>query len=284
MNKKFECWTCGKRFEADPSKYVECPYCHSDNVEFSTFHLSKYKKTILWSVCVIVILAISFIVLKTLNEETPINKQVSIIDNDSIAIESFKNDSTFLSETGLSKPMSLSAQTPVFTEDGYYVFVSSNDAPNTKFVFHILEAFEDKVVSTSYDGIFKNIPPSASEGGSYRIVAVCTVNDSILASIDVPGFIQQKRVSNKMSAAELQEKIKQRDPSLLGTGENDYLAPQYSLSFEGLSSGAVNVPKVLAEVFEKIDNGAWLSVNIVSLGYDDMNRINSMKISVKEED
>ena len=84
------------------------------------------------------------------------------------------------------------------------------------------------------------------------------------------------------SEQELQSKINNRDATLMGIGENDYLSPEYTLKLNGLSSDAVNIPSTLGEVFDKLDNEIWESVKVTSLEYDDMNRINKIVLSVKD--
>jgi hypothetical protein len=58
------------------------------------------------------------------------------------------------------------------------------------------------------------------------------------------------------------------------------LAPDYKLKFNGLPSDAVNIPKILSEVFEKIDMEVWKSATVLSLDYDEMNRIKTITLKV----
>lgn len=280
MKRKFECWNCKKHFEADDKEWVECPHCHSDNVEYASFHMPKWT---LWCVLGAAVLGGVGIALSQIDWKTE-KTRADLNTEDSVAVEEFVVDSTFTSETGLEIPSSIIVGELTFEEDGYTFEAEVKNPPSLKFYYAVLEAFEDKVVAKSNDGKFSAIPFSNAEGGSYRVQILAIGTDSVCASADVPGFIKQKKVSKKMTVAELQTKITKRDPSLMGLGENDYLAPDYKLKFTGLPKDATNVPQVLAEVYDKLDMGTWTSAKVTSLEYDDMNRVSQITMKVVTDD
>jgi len=280
MKRKFECWNCKSHFEADDSEWVECPHCHSDNVEYASYHMPSWVK---WTVPAVIIVAATGFGISRIDWNSR-NVHDDIDTNDSLAVQAYVRDTLFTSETGLDIPASIIVGELVFDEDGYSFEAGVKNPPSGEFHFVLLEAFEDKVVAKSEDGKFSAIPFSKAEGGSYRIQIRAEGSDSICATSDVPGFIKQMKVSKKMSIAELQAKISKRDESLLGIGENAYLAPDCQLKFTGLARDAINIPQVLSEVFEKLNNETWASAKVVSLEYDDMNRISQITMSVVTND
>jgi len=285
MIKCFECWNCNKTFEADDSVYVECPHCHSDNVEYSTYHFPTWVK---WIMFILVCGGTVYLANHFLSSTS--NKTVSPEQN---LANSFQEEGMNIEEKGVvdesiknefATPSTIKTSKPVSNEGGYSLSVILQNPPSAKVYFAIYKAFgTEELVAISNNGVFSNIPYSESEGGSYRIVAVLNSTDSIIAFLDVPGFIKQVKVSSKMTIPELQEKIDNRDGSLLGVGKNEYLAPDYKLSFEGLSSNS-NLPKVLAEIFEKLDMGTWESISVSKVAYDNLNRICSISIVVQMAD
>lgn len=278
MIRKFECKDCKTRFESEEANNVLCPNCHSDNVEYALFRIpEKVWKIVglLAAVLIIVFLTFQFDWSSTIpQDDNLISKQ------DSLA---HQRDSTYVNETGLTLPPVINVGDLTFEDEGYTFEVSVENRPLTGYYVAILNAHNDKIViSKSNDGKFTKIPFSEADGGSYIIALVDVSNDTIICNIEKPGFIRQKAVSRKMTIPDLQTRINKRDESLMGIGENDYLAPDYKLKFIGLPSDAVNIPSTLGEVFDKLDNEIWSSVKVNSLEYDDMNRISMISLSVKE--
>ncbi len=280
MKRKFECWNCHKQFDADNSEWVTCPHCKSDNVEYASWHFPPWMK------CGIIAAVVGVVVIYVILQiDLNFQKSETVVDaSDSTAVEEFVVDTTYISETGLEIPASIIVGDLTFEDEGYEFSAKVKNPPPIKYYYVVRQAFGEKIIARSDDGKFSSIPCSEDEGGSYRVQILSSANDSICASLDVPGFIKQRKVSKKMSAAELQKKISVRDPSLMGIGENDYLSPDCKLKFIGLSNSATNVPQLIADVFEKLDNGAWTSAKVSSLEYDDMNRICVITFNVVEED
>ena len=170
-----------------------------------------------------------------------------------------------------------------FEDNGYSFEVSIENPPAVKCYVAVLDAYNvKKIITKSNNGKFKDVPFSEADGGCYNIALFDASADTLICSIEKPGFIRQKAVSKRMTVAELQSRIDKRDESLMGVGENDYLNPEYKLKFIGLPGDAVNVPSTLGEVFDKLDNEIWSSVKVKSLDYDDMNRISMINLSIKE--
>lgn len=278
MIRKFECKNCQNRFEADDSGQVVCPNCNSDNVEYAHFHIPSK----VWKIAggILFLLVIGIILLKMDGCKSPNQTEESVVIKDSTECA---QDSTYLNETGVSLPPMINVGELTFEENGYKFEVMVENPPSLKFYFAIVDPYNSKqIVAKSDDGKFKNVPCSEADGGMYDISLYDASADTVICNIQKPGFIKQKAVTKKMTAEELQSKINNRDASLMGVGENDYLSPEYTLKLHGLSSDAVNIPTTLGEVFDKLDNEIWESVKVSSLEYDDMNRINMIVLTVKE--
>ncbi|MBO4673399.1 MAG: zinc ribbon domain-containing protein [Bacteroidaceae bacterium] len=282
MIRKFECKNCKKRFEADDANEVVCPHCQSDNVEYATFHIpSKVWKTSGIIVLMIgVVYGLSLVSWENLfangGKET-----ATPPDSDTIRIVL---NQQYTNETGEEIPPEIEIGSRTFEGVGYSFAATVKNLKVTDFYYAVLDPYnEQNVIVRSDDGRFKDVPYSKADGSIYTIAVFDAKTDTILCKMEqVTGFIKQKSVSKKMSVSELQAKIDKRDPSLMGVGENDYLSPNYTLTFVGLPKDAPNKPENLYDVFEKLDMETWTSVKVSSLEYDDMNRISGITLKVQE--
>lgn len=283
--RKFECWQCHRRFEADDSSWVECPYCHSDNVDYAHFHLPKglWK----WGAGIAACAGLAYGLLSIdwgQFRESPEPQAVEEEQVDTARTIVEKTDTVVEKELGLKVSPTINIDgTPTF-EDGSYTFtVSVKNAPaEGSFYVVALDHFDHKkVVARSDDGHFKNLPPSKADGGQYDF-AVCSVNGDSLLCDPIPraGFIPQQAVAQRMSKEKLQQLIDSYDDSLGGAGENSYIAPDCKLEFKGLPADAVGVPTNLWGVADKVDTGIW-HVTVTHVDYDDMNRISKVVITVE---
>ena len=278
MIRKFECKNCQNRFEADDAGQVLCPKCNSDNVEYDHVHIPSK----VWKIVggILLLLIIGIIISKIDGCKSPNQTEEFSVEKDSTECV---QDSTYINETGLSLPPVINVGELLFEENGYTFEVKVDNPPSFRFYYAIVDPYNSKkIVAKNDNGKFKEVPCSEADGGMYDISLFDASTDTLICSIQKPGFIKQKSVSKKMTSEELQTKINNRDASLMGVGENDYLSPEYVLKLNGLSSDAVNIPSTLGEVFDKLDNEIWESVKVKSLEYDDMNRINKIVLSVKE--
>lgn len=262
MRRKFECKTCKKQFDADDQDSVICPYCLSDNVEPASFHLPSWVKYIGLAV---VICGLGFIILWKTDMQT-------------------NEETTETSEELNFEFPTIEAAELQFNGKTYSIEVAARNLPKSKKYYYVcLNHFgEKKVLQKSKDGHFSDIPYCEEDGACYDFAIMDASADTLLCTpIPVTGFIRQASVSNKMTEQELQALIDNRDSSLNGAGENDYLAPDYTLIIKGLPSDAVNTPTILAEVTEKLDMEVWQKVNVIALEYDEMNRIKTIILKVK---
>lgn len=278
MIKKFKCNECKHRFDADDGDIVECPHCHSDNVEYSSFHIPSNVWKIVGGIIIIVGIVCTVLVNRDRISQKGRN-DVPTSESDSTGI-----DSIYIAQTGACLPPEIEVGALDFKDNGYTFEVKVKNLDAQQIYFVVLDPYNDNiVVAKSGTGHFEGVPYSKADGGIYTLAAFDAKTDTILCrKEEITGFIRQKSVSKKMIVQELQEKIDKQDPSLMGVGENDYISPDYTLAFVGLSKNVINKPENLYDVFEKIEMGAWTSVKVVSLGYDDMNRISNITLKVQE--
>ena len=93
------------------------------------------------------------------------------------------------------------------------------------------------------------------------------------------GFLPIKKVDHRLSVADLQKLIDSEDETLIGNGENPYLAPGYTLNYKGITDGDPH-PTNLADVIEKIYMNVWSSVKVESLEYDNSSHISSITLKI----
>lgn len=260
MLKRFECKECKTRFEADDAHSVVCPHCQSDNVDYVHFHISAK----VWKIIIGCVLGglIVWSIVSTLRPDSPPPPPPPppIIDT-----------------------LSLNIGEPVEDEGYYTVEVAMKNPGVAKIYYAILDPYNNShIIAKDDKGHFTKIPSSKADGGVYDIAVFDAKEDTIICKKDKPGFIPiVSPPSDRMSKEDLQDSIDARALSLMGKGENNYLASDYTLKFVGLSKDAVNVPTILAEVFEKLDF-SWTSVKVISLRYDNMNRISEITMKVEE--
>lgn len=272
MIRKFECKNCKNIFEADDAGHVECPKCHSDNVDFSSKNkISKAVKGLLAVAILLAIVGGVVYFLPNSSEKEPIN-----------------DNSEFTGDTILVEPPTVEVSEPIYDDkkECYSVDVIAKNVPRGMEVSYVrMDHFGNHdVLQTSTDGKFTDIPYCEDDGHCYDFAIMDVKADTLLcAAVPKPGFIRVVVVKEKMSKEELQQLINKHDSSLIGAGENDFLAPDVTLKFKGLPEDAVNIPENLSSVFEKIDFGIWTSVTVDNLKWDDKNRISEITLIVKTE-
>ena len=283
--RKFECWQCHRRFEADESSWVECPYCHSDNVDYARFHLPKgiWK----WGVGVVSVAVLAYGLLNVdckmfKGSETPQTVIVEVKDTIQKVIEN--TDTAVVNELGLTVPPTVNIKgKPVFKDEGYSFDVTVKNAPREGSYYVVaLDHYDHSVVvARSNDGHFDQLPPTKAEGGVYDFAVCDASNDSLLCEpVPRAGFIPQQSVAQRMGKEQLQQLIDSNDDSLYGAGENKFIAPDCEIVFEGLPADAPDVPTKLKDVADKVDVGNW-EVTVKHAEYDDLNRISKVIIGVK---
>lgn len=287
MVRKFECWNCHKTFEADDKHDVICPFCKSDNVDYASINIPL--KNFLLSIIAIAIFSFSiYIILNGIQNDNrhqdPTNVDPAINEEDTTDNKSdVEISNEYEEETGLTIPPSISPKgDKILNDDQTYSFkVKVDNAPNSSYTILLTDKKTGKVVAKSEDGSFTNIPPSKAEGGIYLIQIVDKKTDSLLCTPQtLDGFFPVKKVDHKLSVADLQRLLDSEDETLLGNGENPYLAPLYTIKYIGLSEDDSH-PANLADVMEK-KYMVWKSfkVEVESLVYDESNHISCITLKV----
>lgn len=279
MIRKFDCKNCKKQFNADDQHIVLCPYCQSDNVEPTSFHVSMKTWKIL-AVIVIFLLSCSTV--------------YSLIQcgGDTSNSNSFKFDESFPVEKDTDSigfdydeiiPPTVKVSQPVCDNEGFYSVEvkAKNVSNNTKYYYVMISHFDKKVLQKSNDGHFSNIHYCDEDSHSYDFAIMDSKSDTLLCvPIEQTGFVRQVTIdsSKKMTADELQKLIDKKDESLNGVGESDYLAPDYQLKFIGLPSD-VKIQS-WTDLFEMLEYEVLKSVTVSQIGYDNKNRIKMITLKV----
>ena len=283
--RKFECWQCHNRFEADDQGHVECPHCHSDNVEYAHFHLPKGT----WKWVVGILICCSFVwLLSLINWSSFFDKsdpQADIsYESDTIIIE--KPDSCALAELTetelkLSPTVDIKGK-PVYEDGGYTFSVNVKNAPpqGTYYVVALDHFDTSKVIARSDDGHFTLLPPSKAEGGQYDFAVCSKENDSLLCDpVPRTGFLPVEVVTERKGKEWLQKLIDTNDDLIYGTGNTKYIAPDYKINIKGTKT---EDQIRLSDVAGNVSDELWKSATITSVDYDDMNRISVINITVVE--
>ena len=158
--------------------------------------------------------------------------------------------------------------------DNYSLRVHAEDIPERIVTQYVIEELKIK----SSNGQFNNIP--GSQSGKYTILALNSFNNEELARLEISGFNIIKPNSipvERMTKSEFQSLLlNQNDNTLLG-GKNPKVSRNIIIRPQGLEEGE-RAPGDILAVREKIANGIWTSARVVSVGYDDNGKINSVVI------
>lgn len=272
MIRSFTCLNCKQQFEADDKNMVICPHCKSDNVEY-TKH-SKISGWVWKSVAAVVVLLIAYFVATNIkscsneNNSTPTPTAPTV-----------NPDTCYVTD-----PPTVTVSEPIWNNDSKYsVEVKAKNVKNgIKFYFVMLSHFDRNILQKNADGRFSGIPHCDDDGHSYDFAIMDGKEDTLLCvPIEQTGFVKQITIDdkNKMTIEQLQRCIDSQDRSLLGVGENEYLAPDYKLEFVGMPAD-VTEPESWNDLFEMIEFEIIQKVSVVEINYDDRKRINKIKLKV----
>lgn len=268
MIKKFECKNCLHQFEADDQGTVICPLCNSDNVEPAHRHIPAVVWKVMASIILIMLACAVILFLVSRCESAPDAPPPGLV----------------VEEWDPSDPPSVSVSQPVFDDNGMYsVDVKGVNIPEeSRFYYVMLSHFDKKLLQKSEDGHFSNIPFCEDDGHSYDFAIMDSRADTLCCvPVEQTGFIKQRVIdpNKKMTQEQLQKLIDTQSETLNGVGESDYLAPDYQLQFSGIPSD-MKQPESWTELFELIEFGAIEKATVTQVDYDDMNRINVIKLKV----
>ena len=280
MIKKFECLKCKHQFEADDLQEVLCPVCHSDNIRP---YKKGYVSYVLMAVAFCIVVGASFWITKSCRDNKKQEDEV-VVENDvtetTIADTAANVDDVLPVVTDVHNPVAVKLVSfPKYDKQSrtYSFKVSAIDVPSdAEYHFELLDEFDvNKIISLSKDGIFSGVKPTKS--GIYQVRVVGNTQKLDCEPFTISGCVEVKEVpkGEKMSASKLQSLINAQDGSLLGG--NKAIAPNCAIHCSNLRSGDKS-PSSFSAVFEKLIF-EWQSVAVINVGYDDMNRINSISLS-----
>lgn len=179
--------------------------------------------------------------------------------------------------------VSVSEYTPDYSSLTYSFTVTLKDFPEKATAdFCLFDIATNDTVVKNQDGKFTRVKPVATE--QYRLMI--TWRDSVgyegLAfDTIISGFKQiEKPKVKKMEASELERYINSCNRKL--TQRNSQISPNVSLNFTNLNDGEM-VPETIDEIYNKIKFGKWLSVNVVSVDYND-NKITAITMTINHNE
>ena len=286
MVRKFKCWDCLNTFQADDQNRVKCPHCQSDNVDFYSLHF-PYKKIFL-GIAVFAVLGLGiYLILQKITNNNRANNDVAVIidgEIDTIPQQITKEaENAYMNETGLKLTPSITpiGKKTLNDDDNTYSFkVAIENPPSTSFKIVLADKITGKTVAESMDGSFTGVPPSKADGGFYQIQIVDAKTDSVLYTQPMDGFLPVQKVDHKLTVSQLQQLLDAEDETLIGDGENPYLAPGYTITYKGLSNDDPH-PTNLADVIEKVyDMNVWTSVKVESVEYDETKHIKNITLYI----
>lgn len=285
MIRKFKCIACGKKFDADDKDTIVCPKCHSDNVK-------PVKPNFLKPIGLAVVLLVSvgagmFVTKQCKSQDVPDPTPVSCCsDCDTCRCNPCRCDSVIPIDPILSGKIEIRQENqPVYDKatKSYSLNVIAKNVPaGAKVKYELCQEYDPmnhikKVLMTSDDGRFENVPPSKNECCTYYVVVTAFGSDGqVLSSRDheVEGFEEVKPVSERITKAQLQSMINRRDVAL--QGGNHTISNNVMILVKGNGSR----PETFQDVYNNLEFGIWRSVSVTGVDYDSDNRVNKVVLSV----
>lgn len=174
--------------------------------------------------------------------------------------------------------ISLNPSKPELWGDSYRFKCTCTGVPEGTNIHY--ELWSDRLVQSSKDGNFKNVPGIA--GGKYKL---CLVKDEAenLVTIRVSGFmpiedspgpegpVQKKPLITK---DEFEKKmLNPNDNSLVvarrATDKKTVLAHGFSITIVGMATSEKNLPTDIEGIHDKIHFGIWKSARVIELVYNE---------------
>ena len=179
--------------------------------------------------------------------------------------------------------ISLNPSKPELWGDSYRFKCTCTGVPEGTNIHY--ELWSDRLVQSSKDGNFKNVPGIA--GGKYKLCLVKDENEN-LVTIRVSGFMPIKNEDSQKSGETVQEKPKKplitkdefekkmlnpNDNSLVvarrATDKKTVLAHGFSITIVGMATSEKNLPTDIEGIHDKIHFGIWKSAHVIDLVYNE---------------
>lgn len=176
--------------------------------------------------------------------------------------------------------ISLNPSKPELWGDSYRFKCTCTGVPEGTNIHY--ELWSDRLVQSSQDGNFKNVPGIA--GGKYKL---CLVKDEAenLVTIRVSGFMPIENEGSPGSEGAVQKKplitkdefekkmLNPNDNSLVvarrATDKKTVLAHGFSITIVGMATSEKNLPTDIEGIHDKIHFGIWKSASVIELVYNE---------------
>lgn len=273
MIRKFECWNCKAHFEADDNDWVECPHCHSDNVELSSFHTPKW---VLYAIPAAVVLGgVSYCALDYIShhEVKQIEKKDGGTIGDSI---SQKADSVYEKEGNTIKPSISIGEIEYNEEDNTYSCrFHVAHPPKYPWKIVVMTYYGEKEIATSDDGVFNELPYSKDDG-FYRVKLVnASTGELLCEERDFPDFGKQVTIKKPWTAADLQNSLNSK-ASLI---DNPYIDAHHKVVVTNKPKGDTSETSSFSQVQDLLQM-CGLTAKVISVEHNDMNQISVAKVTI----
>lgn len=273
MIQKFECWNCKCQFSADDKEWVECPHCHSDNVEYSTFHTPKW---VFYAVPATAILcAASYCAFDYLSHREV--KQEIQLSGDT-ETESFVQEANqeYLEDGNTIEP-SISIGEIVYNDDDntYTCRFDVAYPPQKPWNIIIMSYYGDKEIAKSEDGVFKDLPYSKDDG-FYRVKLVdASTGELLCEERDFPDFGKQINIKKPWTAADLQKAINSKT-SLV---DNPYIDSHHEVIVVNKPAGDTSETSSVGQVQDLLQM-CGMTAKVISVEHNNLNQVSLVKISI----
>lgn len=273
MIRKFECWNCKTHFEAEDKEWVECPHCHSDNVEYSTFHTPKW---VVYAVPTITVLSIaSYFSINYWSHRH--EKQSVVIMGDTKSDTLVMNaNQAYIDEGNILEPsISIGEISYNDEKNTYSCRFDVAYPPRNPWKLVVMSYYGDKEISTSDDGVFSDLPYSKDDG-FYRVKLVdANTGELLCEERDFPDFGKQIHIKKPWTVAELQRELNGKN-SLV---DNPYIEGHHEVVVVNKPANDTSLTSSLSQVQDLLHQ-CGMTAKVLSVEYNDMNQITIAKISI----
>ena len=181
------------------------------------------------------------------------------------------------------------SRNPVASANGTYTFsvIASGIPPYSNVVYTFNQGRRGWV--NSNNGTFTGVAP---ETRSVTVYALAKRDGQLVAKAEttVSGFDKLPATATsdkpKLSVSQVATMFRNREKGLRYSDDHlrhPLIAKHLSLSFSGLRPGDAK-PQVINDIYDKLNFGLWQSANVVSLSYDNDNKVNGIHFSVTYPD
>lgn len=280
MIRKFECWTCNQIFQADDRDWVECPHCHSDNVEYASYHLPRWVKWI--PLLLLTLGSVGYGIYCAIANYEP-KLEMREYGNEAGEVLAQKADSAYLEAGGTIEP-SLSIATIEYNEDGdtYKCRFQVDYPPSQPWKIVIVSRVDkSKVIAESEDGIFDNLPyaeyKNYPELNGFYIVRLLDklTNEPLIDDKEFPNFEKQIKIKTPWTTSILESKLNGAE----NLTDNDYLAEKHKVIVTNKPANDTSPTSTLREVQDLL-RMCNITAKVLSVEYDDMKKISVAKLKI----